>query len=204
MASLSKKDRKILTAIVVMVLGFVVWSFGIEPVYSNYEELNERLESAEETYIRNQETLAEANSIDEGYARVEAQFPQDDPEDADRDPGEKFNEEVIDLVQEQVGTIPAYSPPVTAEIKGAVGYEFLILPLSVKTTLDKAAKMLAEFERKGYLIQTAKITRETDLNKDDLTVDLNLGRIVKIAEEDTDEGGTGTAPGGLKLQRGRR
>ena len=86
-ASLSKKDQKILTYIVFMVLAFVVWSFAIEPAYTNFVELNESLEKAKETYTANQETLAEAESIDDGYARVEAQFPKDDPEDADRGAG---------------------------------------------------------------------------------------------------------------------
>lgn len=196
--ALSKRDQKTLTIMMVAVLGFVVWEFGIDPVYTSYQELTETLESEQAKYEQNRQTLAEAKSIDEDYARVEAQFPKEDPE---RDPSEVFNEEVVNLAEAQVGKV-SYSPPTTAEIKGATGYEFLILPLTAKSTIAKTAKLLAEFDSKGYLIQTAKIDRESDLSKDDLTVELNLGRIVKIAEEPA-EPGIG-APGGLKLQKGTR
>jgi hypothetical protein len=197
--ALSKRDQKTMTITLTLVLGFVIWSFGIEPVYSSYQDLNDRLEKEKAKYVQNQQTLAEAKSIDEGYARVEAQFPKEDP---DRDPSEVFNEEVVNLVEAQVGGIPAYSPPTTAEIKGATGYEFLILPLTIKTTLAKTANLLQEFDRKGYLIQTAKISRESDLSKEDLTVELNLGRIVKIAEEPAESALGTMRPGSLKLHKG--
>ncbi len=195
--ALNKRDQRTLTITLGLVLAFVVWSFGIEPVWQSYEDLNATLISEREKYLENQETLAEAKSIDQGYARVEAQFPQDDP---DRDPSEVFNEEVVDLVVDTVGTVPSYSPPITAEIKGATGYEFLILPLTVKSNLEKVAALLKEFDSKGYLTQTATITRDSDLDKNELTVELNLGRIVKIPEEESED----AAPeaGSLKLNRG--
>lgn len=196
--ALSKRDQKTLTIIGVLVLGFVVYSFGIQPTIETYSDLQDNVDKARARYIQNKQTLAEAKSIDQEYARVEAQFPKDDP---DREPSEVFNEEVVDIVDEQVGTVPAYSPPTTLEIKGAEGYEFLILPITVKTTLAKAANLLDAFEKKGYLIQSAKISRENDLNKDDLTLELNLGRIVKIAEEPAPA--IGGAPGTLKLNKGR-
>lgn len=194
--ALSKRDQRTLTITVVLVLGFLVWSFGIEPVWQNYEELNETLEREQEKYVQNQETLKEAKAIEEGYERVEAQFPQDDPE---RDPSQVFNEEVVDLVQETIDVYPSYSPPSTAEIKGATGYEFLILPLSVKASLGKVATLLTEFDKQGYLIQSATITRDSDLDKDELDVALNLGRIVKRVEEEEPV----RRPGALRLGQGR-
>ncbi len=195
--ALNKRDQRTLTITLTLLLGYVIWSFGVEPVWQSYQELDETLIREQNKYVQNQETLAEAASIDEGYARVEAQFPKDDPE---REASEVFNEEVVDLVFETVGTLPQYSPPATAEIKGATGYEFLILPLTVKSTLTKVAALLHEFDSKGFLIQTATITRDSDLNKNDLTVDLNLGRIVKIAAEDSED--AAPQPGSLRLGRG--
>lgn len=195
--ALNKRDQRTLTITLTLVLGFVVWSFGIEPVWQSYEELDTTLVSENDKYVQNQQTLAEAASIDEGYARVEAQFPQDDPE---RDASEVFSEEVVDLVADTVGTVPQYSPPATAEIKGATGYEFLIMNLTVKSPLPKVAALLQEFDTKGFLIQTSTITRDSDLDKDELTVQLNLGRIVKIAEEEPDD--TAPQPGSLRLNRG--
>lgn len=196
--ALSKRDQRTLSIIVALLVGFVVWQFGIETVWQSYNDLNDQVEREREKFIANQETLAEAKKIDEDYARVEAQFPQDDPE---RDPGEVFNEEVISLVEEVVEKTPAYSPPTNAEIKGAPGYEFLILPLEVTTTLDKVAALLREFEKKGYLIQTASITRDSDLDKPDLTLELNIGRIVKIMDDEDEIGPA--RPGSLRLGRAR-
>lgn len=179
--ALSKRDQKTLTITIVLLMGTVVWLFGIEPLYNQYIELEETLEDERQEYVQNKQILAEAEDINEGYARVEAQFPKDDPE---RDPSEAFNEEVVDLVEEQIGVIPEYSPPTKLEIKGATGYEFLILPISVKTTLEKAASLLREIDERGYLIQTAQLTRDANLDSNEITVELNLGRIVKIVEEE--------------------
>lgn len=195
--ALSKKDQRTLTITLSLVMCFVVYSFGVQPVWEQYEDLNNAVEAERVKYEENQRTLKEAKSIDEGYARVEAQFPKDDPE---REPSEVFNEEVVDLTESTVGVVPDYSPPTTLEIKGATGYEFLILPLRVKAKLNKVAALLQEFDRKGYLVQTATITRESDLDKDDLNLELNLGRIVKIVTEDELSGPA--KPGSLKLGRG--
>lgn len=196
--ALSKKDQRTLTITLVILLGYVVWAFGIEPVWNSYQDVNDKLDRELVKYRENQEMLAEAESIDEGYKRVEAQFPKDDPE---RDPSQVFNEEVVDMVDEIIGVIPNFAPPNTAEIKGASGYEFLLLPITIdEVKLDKVADLLKGFEKKGYLIQTATITRDTDLNKDDLSMELNLGRIVKIDSE-VEEAGP-ARPGSLRLRGG--
>lgn len=195
--ALNKRDQRTLTITLSLLVGFVVWSFGIEPVWQSYQNLDETLISEENKWRQNQKTLGEAKSIDEGYARVEAQFPQDDP---DRDPSEVFSEEVVDLVADTVGIVPQYSPPATAAIKGATGYEFLIMKLTVKSPLPKVASLLQEFDSKGFLIQTATITRDSDLDKNELTVDLDLGRIVKIAVDESDD--AAPRPGSLRLGRG--
>lgn len=195
--ALSKRDQRTLSITVALLLGFVVWSFGVDPVWQSYIDLNDQLEAERKKYVENQKTLSEGAAIDEGYTRVEAQFPQDDPE---RDPSEVFNEEVVDLVQQIVGQNPEYRPPTTAEITGASGYEFLILPLTVRSDLNKVSELLKEFDQRGYLIQTARITRDADLDKDELTLDLNLGRIVKIVDEEDLAGPA--RPGSLRLSRG--
>lgn len=199
--ALSKRDQRTLTITLALVLGFVVWTVGISPVWNSYQEVDEKLQVERDKYFQNQKTLSEGTKIDQGYARVEAQFPKDDP---DRDASEVFNEEVVDLVKDTIGLYPEYSPPNRIEIKGATGYEFLILPLSFKSTLGKVAALLKEFDKKGYLIQTSTITRDSDLDKDELSVELNLGRIVKIPTEE-DEGSGPAKPGSLKLgKRGAR
>lgn len=209
--ALSKKDQRTLTITITLLLGFVVWSFGVDPLLENYNQLNERLESEQKKYAENQQTLAEGADIDEGYKRVEAQFEgyrdeNAEPEDLEEedgyelDPREQFNEEVVDLVANVIGEIPQYSPPSTAQIQGASGYEFLILPLTVRADLPKVSELLKEFDKRGYLIQTARINRDPDLDKEELTLELNLGRIVKIVEEE--ELDSPMRPGARRLSRG--
>lgn len=199
--ALSKKDQRIVTITLCLVMGFVVWSFGIEPVWNQYTELSEDLAKEQKRFEDNQELLNEATSIDEGYKAIEAQFPQDDP-DNERDASDVFNEEVVDLVEEQTGVSPNYRVPTTVDIN-APGYQFLILPLSLKTNLEKTAKLLNEFDKRGYLIQTLKITRDSNLDSEELSLEMNLGRIVKI-EEPTETAGP-ARPGSLRLgARGRR
>jgi len=194
--AMSKRDTKILYFMVIILLGYAIWTLGINPVWSDYQSLSDDLQKETEKYSQNQKTLAEARTIEEGYKRVEAQFPKDDP---DRDPGQVFNEEVVNLVKDTMGSgvDSSYKPPDRSDIKGASGYEFLNLPLTVRGTLPKIATLIKAFDQKGYLIQSAAINRNSDLNKDDITAVLQLGRIVKV-EDEPDIG----RPGMIHLNRG--
>lgn len=200
MASLSKKDQKILTIMLVLGFGYVLWTFGAEPVFNDYTELSESLTQEEEQYRKNVETLQAADKIELEYKRVEAQFPQDDPE---RDPSEVFNEDVVKLSEKVLGGLPTkFDPPTPNEIKGVPGYELLIMKLEVNGNLAKIAELLKSFDEKGYLIQQVELNRDNDLTKDSLMVRLTLGRIVKIDTGDEPSGPA--APGSLKLAKGRQ
>lgn len=198
--ALSKRDTNILYLIVGLMGAYVLWSVGVEPVYKNYQELNEDLEKEQITFEENQETLKKAAEIEAGYKRVEAQFPQDDKEG--RDPSEVFSEEVVKEVTNIVNRAPDIDPPKTEELKGVSGYQFLVLPMAVKGELKQISAMLKAFDQKGYLVRTAVLSRETNLDKTEITAEINLVRIVKIEEEESSESGPKPA-GSIKIG-GRR
>ncbi len=178
--AVSKRDRNILVYIGSLLIVYALWVVGIEPVYNSYVELNDNLAKAQATYKENQTILLEAKTIEAGYKMVEAQFPRDDPE---RDASEVFSEEVVALVRDVVGRQPkGYQSPTVNEIKGATGYQFLILPVIVDGPIDSIAKLFKAFNQKGYLIQSATITAALD--KEDIGATIELRRIVKIPTED--------------------
>lgn len=199
MQPMSKRDQKILTVIIIILVGYVFWTFAAEPVYNQYLELTEDLEREEVKFRESVETLSAADTIELEYKRVEAQFPQDDPE---RDPIQVFNEEVVKVAEEVLGGIPTkFTTPDPSEIKGVKGYELLSMQLDVEGNLAKIAALLKAFDEKGYLVQQVELRRDTDLTKDSLLVRLVLGRIVKI--EEGEDSGPAT-PGSLRLSRGGR
>jgi hypothetical protein len=180
MAAISKRDQRIVYAMAVVVIGYLLWLFGIQPVYQQYVDLNTDLEKQEVQFTKNQNTLGEAKKIEEGYKRVEAQFPPDVP---DKDPADVFSEEVTALVTQQVGKQPEVRPTTSEPIKGAKGYEMLSFPLFIRDTeLKPVAEMLKAFDQRGYLVLNCTITRNANLDKSDLQVEITLARIVKPEE----------------------
>ncbi|MGI8906443.1 MAG: type II secretion system protein GspM [Candidatus Sumerlaeaceae bacterium] len=179
--ALSKRDSSIAYAMGVMLVAYLLWVFGIEPVYRQYVELNEDLQRQEEQFSKNQKTLAEARKIEEGYKRVEAQFPPDVP---DKDPADVFIEEVDALVTERVGKRPDLKPTSSEQIKGAKGYEMLSFPISIRNVeLKPIAELLKAFDQRGYLVLNATLNRAANLDKNELdSVDITLARIVKPEE----------------------
>jgi hypothetical protein len=179
--ALSKRDTRILYVILAMGIVYLLWLFGVQPVYQQYVELNDDLTRQQDQFRKNQKTLAEANSIEQGYKRVEAQFPPDVPE---KDPADVFSEEVTSLVSQVMGKQPTISPTTREPIKGAKGYELLSFPITIKEAeLKSVAELFKLFDQRGYLVQSTIINRNANLDKNDLLVDITLARIVKPEEQ---------------------
>lgn len=179
--AISKRDTKIIYAMMFMALAYILWLFGIQPVYQNYVDLMTDLDRQQTQFEKNRKTLAEAKKIEEGYKRVEAQFPQDVP---DKDPADVFSEEVNDLVNNVVHKTPEIRPAVSEKIKGATGYEMLSFPIALKDVeLKPIVDLLKAFDQRGYLVLSATLTRPANLDKSNLDlVEITLARIVKPEE----------------------
>lgn len=179
--AISKRDTRILYVIMFGVLAYILWLFGIQPVYQNYADLNSDLERQQAQFEKNRKTLGEARKIEEGYKRVEAQFPADVP---DKDPADVFSEEVNDLVNNVVHKVPEIRPAVSEPIKGAKGYEMLSFPIALRDVeLRPVVDLLKAFDDRGYLVLSATISRPANLDKPNLDmVEITLARIVKPEE----------------------
>ncbi len=178
--AISKRDSTIAYAMGALLVAYLLWLFGIQPVYDQYTELNDELGTQQQQFAKNQATLGEAKKIEQGYKRVEAQFPPDVP---DKDPADVFIEEVAALVTQTIGKQPIVSPTNNEQIKGAKGYEMLSFPITIKDTeLKPVADLLKAFDQRGYLVLNCTITRNGNLDKTDLQVEITLARIVKPEE----------------------
>lgn len=193
--ALSKRDTNIIYIMMGLLMAYVLWTFGFAPIWERYTGLNDELAAQQETFEKNQQTLAEAAEIEEGYKRVEAQFPPDVP---DRYPADVFSEEVTALVTQIVGKQPDVRPTSEEEIKGVQGYQMLTFPIAVKGELKNISNLLKAFDQKGYLVRNATVTRESNLDKNDLTLEVTLARIVKIPDEDDEPVGP-ARPGSIRL-----
>src|SRR5690242_16094043 len=94
--ALNKREMRILYITVAVILGVVLWSQGISPIYDRYVEQQDLLQKEEQKYKTNMKTLATASQIEEQYRKIEAQFPKDDP---NKDPEQAFRQEVMAAAQ---------------------------------------------------------------------------------------------------------
>lgn len=180
MATISKRDQRIVYVMAAGIMAYLLWIFGIQPVYQQYVDLNTDLEKQEVQFTKNQKTLSDARKIEEGYKAVEAQFPPDVP---DKDPSDVFSEEVTALVAQVVGKQPEIRPTTSEPIKGAKGYEMLSFPIMIRDAeLKSLAELLKAFDQRGYLVLSCTINRNANLDKTDLQVEITLARIIKPEE----------------------
>lgn len=176
--TLSKRERNILYVTVAVIAGTVLYLWGIEPLYTAYVERESELESARATFQKNIELLQQAKSIEEGYRRIEAQFPKEEP---GKDPEHSFSEDV-DAAAEALlpGERRIIEPVQHEEIKGVTEYEFLTLTLTITGDLPKIAQLLKGFDQKGFLIKSIVLTHSRGVDSPELQLQVTLARIVKV------------------------
>lgn len=198
--AISQRDTKILYIMAGLLIAYVFYDFGVRPIWEDYADLNADLAKQEEQYVTNQKILREADNIEEGYKRVEAQFPPEDPE---RDPEAVFSEEVTALVTQIVGRQPDVQPTGREEISKSIRqYQLLTFPIQVKGELSPVSNLMKAFDQKGYLMRNATIQRDSNMDKDELTLQVTLARIVKVPSENDAPSGP-AVPGSLRLSPGR-
>jgi len=178
--ALSSREKKIVYLTGAIVLGTLIYLEGIEPLYTAYQERQEVLEKERSTYQKNVELLGQAKTIEEGYRRIEAQFPKEDPE---KDPEHSFSEDV-DAAAEAIlpGERRVIEPVQHEEIKGVSEYEFLTLAMNITGELPKIAQLLKGFDQKGFLIKSILLTHSKGVDSPELQCQVTLARIVKVEE----------------------
>jgi hypothetical protein len=195
--ALNKRERGILWLTIGVFCAFILWQWGIGPLYADYAETSELLETQRKTFEDNRKTLGRAKDTERQYKAIEAQFPkQEEGKRADHG----FIEDVISQVEGVLGARPKDIQPVAREkMKDVPGYDFLTFSMRVTGELDKLSQLLKSFDQKGFLIQTL-VLLHPDLDNPQITLDITLARIVKQEEE---KKGTRRRPGSLSLGRER-
>jgi hypothetical protein len=200
--ALSKRELRILYLTVAIIFAVVLWTQGIDPIYSNYVQNRDVLDKEEATYRKNVDTLNTAREIEEGFKKIEATFPEDDP---DRDPEQVFSEEIVHDAQNIVpGKVPVPGNPQREEIKGVEGYEFLTFPISVSGELENMAQLLKGFQLKGYLIKEMSLQQAKGIDNPELKLDLTMARIVKNDQDEAGAANRGSRHSGFVHSSGGR
>ncbi|AXA36419.1 MAG: hypothetical protein D6691_07300 [Candidatus Hydrogenedentota bacterium] len=196
--TLSKRERSILYVTIAVVVGAVLWTQAIAPLYDQYVMLQEELERERATFNKNVEILKNAKNIELGYRRIEAQFPKEEP---GKIPEHAFSEDV-DAAAEALlpGERRTIEPVQHEEIKGVNEYEFLTLAMNITGELPKLAQLLKGFDQKGFLIKSIVLTHSKGIDNPELQLNVTLARIVKI--EETEQ--TGPRRPGSRRLGGRR
>ncbi|MGB9692600.1 MAG: hypothetical protein ACPL7D_10575 [Candidatus Sumerlaeaceae bacterium] len=179
--ALSKREQKILYITVALASGAVLYLLGLEPLYKAYMDRQEELDKELGAFQKNVQLLQQAKSIEEGYRRIEAQFPKEEP---GKDPEHSFSEDV-DAAAEAIlpGERRVIEPVQHEEIKGVTEYEFLTLAMNITGELPKIAQLLKGFDQKGFLIKSIVLTHSKGVDSPELQCQLTLARIVKVEEQ---------------------
>lgn len=178
--ALSSRERKILIITGAVVVGTLLYLQAIEPLVQAYQTRQEALDKEQATYEKNVGLLSQARSIEEGYRRIEAQFPKEEP---GKDPEHSFSEDV-DAAAEAIlpGERRVIEPVQHEEIKGVTEYEFLTLAMNITGELPKIAQLLKGFDQKGFLIKSILLTHSKGVDSPELQCQVTLARIVKVEE----------------------
>ena len=179
---LTNKDIKVLSVTVTLILGSVIWSFGVKPIIEKYSELNENLEKQISKYEENIELLNRRSEIEASYRKVEATFPASD----ERKPSDAFIEDVEAATKE---ILPDQHPPIFdpvqwKEIKGVNDYAQLELNMKTSGQLAGLSQLLKSFDQKGFLIAQLRLSQPYGIDSPELSMDIQLLRIVKINEDE--------------------
>lgn len=176
--ALSKRERNILYLTAAVIVGTVIYLEAIEPLYTAYLQRQNELESEQSLFQKNVQLLQQAKSIEEGYRRIEAQFPKEEP---GKDPEHSFSEDV-DATAEALlpGERRVIEPVQHEEIKGVTEYEFLTLAMNITGELPKIAQLLKGFDQKGFLIKSIVLTHSRGVDSPELQLQITLARIVKV------------------------
>ena len=178
--ALNKRERSILWLTIGVFCAFVLWQWGIGPLYADYVETSGILDTERKTFEDNKKTLSRGKETEKQYKAIEAQFPkQEEGKRADH----AFIEDVIGQVEAVLGARPKDIQPVVRDkMKDVPGYDFLTFSMRVTGELTKLSQLLKSFDQKGFLIQTLTLL-QPDIDNPQIQLDITLARIVKQEEE---------------------
>ena len=191
--ALSKREIKILWLTGIVVAGVALWQIVLGPSWDAYTTQQEALESERAKYIANVETLNKRREIEEGFRKIEASFPKEDP---DRVPEDAFSEDAMFAAQTILpGRVPQPGRLEREEIPDVEDYEILTFPITSVGELENIALLLKGFDQKGFLVKNLMITHAKSIDDPDLRLEITLARIVKVDQPEM-------RPSGLGLRRG--
>ena len=193
--ALSKRETKIVWLTVAVVAAVGVWQLVLGPVWDGYAEQQELLSTERAKYMANVETLNKRREIEEGFRKIEASFPKEDP---DREPEDAFSEDTMYAAQTILpNRVPQPGRVEHEQIPDVEDYEILTFPITSVGELENIALLLKGFDQKGFLVKNLLVTHARNIDDPELRLEITLARIVKVEEDRM-------RPRGLGIRRGSR
>lgn len=191
--TLSKREMRILWLTGIVVVCVALWQIALGPSWDAYASQQEALESEFAKYTANVETLNKRREIEDGFRKIEASFPKEDP---DRVPEDAFSEDAMFAAQTILpGRVPQPGRVEREEIPDVEDYEILTFSITSVGELVNIALLLKGFDQKGFLVKNLMITHAKSIDESDLRLEITLARIVKVEQSEM-------RPSGLGLRRG--
>ena len=181
--ALTKREMRIVYLTAAVVVGAALWTVGIAPLWERYRTQQDLLSTERSKYLKSVETLDSRKEIEEGFSKIEASFPKEDPDG--RTPEDAFSEDVMYAAQNILpGRVPQAGRVEYEKIEGVPGYEFLTFPITSRGELENIALLLKGFDQKGFLIKNLNLAHAKNIDDPELQVEITLARIVKVEEAD--------------------
>lgn len=182
--ALQRRETAILWTTVAVVVGAVLWLYGIQPIWDDYSNTRTALEEAEKTYEQNRKILAGRSKIEAEFDRIKKAIPREKTDE--QSAKDAFQEDVNQLATQMLGSRPGLGVVTPEEMKDVPGFKLLSFEIRANGTLESIAKLLKAFDQRGYLIQQVGITQK-NIDDPNLSLVLALARIVQIEEEKREE-----------------
>lgn len=182
--NLNKREKVLGGAIVFILLGWLIYQYGVMTFYQEIKSRHNSLEYARKTYNGYISKLKRADDIKNDYEAIVG-VKENPGDDGASDPEKEFSEFVSDLCKRLGFAYPRIDPPGKEEIDNVDDHIFITLTVHTNGTLESVAKLLKGFDREAILIRALNI--RSRLDSDEMSISITVARMVKIEPENTEK-----------------
>lgn len=174
--TMSKRERVLLFAVVVLGMVAVVYNLGLKGVVASLGESRDQLRQAETTYKEYIKYLTGRGlRAQKVYQAFEQHYPM----------GEELAKGFTSKIERAFKTFgmrrTTIDPFQIEAVEGLEDYGFVTLHVSCIGDITKVAQMLKFFDKQAILVKELKLAGTLD--KPDISIDVTVSQIVKLSEE---------------------
>ena len=174
---LSKREKLLGGAILLLLIGLLVTRHGVFPIYGEISTRIGELQQARDTYEKYVKKMQQSDRIVARYYDIVGKERSSEAE-AGKDPQKEFSEFVSDLCRKLGFAYPRIDPSKIEEIEGVDDYSFITMPVHTKGDLKSVSKLLKGFDREAILVRELDLRSRLDHPEIDLTI--TVARLVEM------------------------